>query len=149
MSAFQTKIYTLNIKHSEAQSRVTVWKTEAQFKCRSFHIPKLILPIKNMKTSTFESVKSNMSNLGQPMNVMNNLKFEWPKREFRMWATSFQTSNVSCPEPNAYIKVVTLIYFDWWRIVDHCITGPQAQCVSLIINTCSFILSNLKWQWLY
>ena len=27
--------------------------------------------------------------------------------------------------------------------------ATQAQCVSLIINTCSFMLRNLKWPWIY
>ena len=71
MSAFQNKIYNLNMKQSEAHSRVTACKTEARFKYRSVHMPKLIPPIKYMKKSTFESIKPNMSNLGQPMNVMN------------------------------------------------------------------------------
>ena len=68
MSAFQNKIYNLNMKQSEAHSRVTACKTEARFKYRSVHI---IPPIKYMKRFTFESMNPNMSHLGQPMSIMN------------------------------------------------------------------------------
>ena len=45
------------------------WKeNKAQFKRLSFHVPNLIPPIKYMKRSMFESIKSDMSNLGRQMN---------------------------------------------------------------------------------
>ena len=45
------------------------WKeNKAQFKRTSFHVPNLIPPIKYMKRSMFESIKSDMSNLGRQMN---------------------------------------------------------------------------------
>ena len=59
------------MKQSEAHSGVTACKTEARFKYRSVHILKLISPIKYMKRFTFESMKPNMSHLGQPMSIMN------------------------------------------------------------------------------
>ena len=37
-------------------------------KRRTFHVPNLIPLIKYMKRSAFESIKSNMSNLGRPTN---------------------------------------------------------------------------------
>ena len=40
----------------------------AQFKHRTSHVPKLIPSIKYMERLTFESIKSNTSNLGQPTN---------------------------------------------------------------------------------
>ena len=42
--------------------------SKAQFKRRSFHVSKLIPSIKYMKRSTFESIKFDISCLGQPMN---------------------------------------------------------------------------------
>ena len=43
--------------------------TEAQFKCRTFHVPNLIPSIKYLKRLTFEPIKSD-SNLGRLI--------EWP-----------------------------------------------------------------------
>ena len=40
----------------------------AQFKHRTSHVPNLIPSSKYRKRLTFESIKSNTSNLGQPMN---------------------------------------------------------------------------------
>ena len=45
------------------------WKeNKAQFKRLSFHVQNLIPPIKYMKRWMFESIKSDMSNLGRQMN---------------------------------------------------------------------------------
>ena len=41
---------------------------KAQFKRRTFRVPNLFPSIKYVKRSTFESVKSEISNLGRPMN---------------------------------------------------------------------------------
>ena len=43
-------------------------ENKAQFKRLSFHVPNLIPTIKYMKRSMFESIKSDMSNLGRQMN---------------------------------------------------------------------------------
>lgn len=43
---------------------IIVYVNKAQFKCRSFHVPNLTHSIKYMKSSTFESIKFDMSNLG-------------------------------------------------------------------------------------
>ena len=43
-------------------------ENKAQFKRLSFHVPNLIATIKYMKRSMFESIKSDMSNLGRQMN---------------------------------------------------------------------------------
>ena len=55
--------------------RKTIFLTEsvteasyAQFKHRNSYVPNLIPPIKYIKRLMFESIKSNMSNLGSPTN---------------------------------------------------------------------------------
>ena len=74
--------------------------SETQFKRRTFHVPDLIPLIKYMKRSTltFESIKYDPSNLSRPMNYIRS---SGPHGNFDCGATSFQTPNFSCAEPNA------------------------------------------------
>ena len=67
-------------------------------------MPNLIPSIKYMKRSVFESIKSDMSNLGRPW-----IKFEWPTWEFRLW-NDFSFKRRTSHMPNLMHKLLKFIF---------------------------------------
>ena len=67
---------------------------ERQFKHRTFYVLNVISSVKDMKRLTFESIKSDTSNLGQPMSEV---------RVAHMWSNivSELRSDFSYAQPNA------------------------------------------------